>query len=53
MSATSCTLWGANSNETRLSGIVTVPPDGRTLYVNAYGPARTLAITGPWHRVRS
>lgn len=24
-------------------------PDGRTLFVNAYSPTRTLAITGPWH----
>ncbi|GGD88479.1 dTDP-glucose 4,6-dehydratase [Tsuneonella deserti] len=23
-------------------------PDGRTLFVNAYHPAKTLAITGPW-----
>ncbi len=23
-------------------------PDGRTLFVNLYSPARTLAITGPW-----
>lgn len=23
-------------------------PDGRTLFVNAYQPTRTLAITGPW-----
>ncbi|MDP5102830.1 MAG: PhoX family protein [Erythrobacter sp.] len=23
-------------------------PDGRTLFVNAYGPTATLAITGPW-----
>ena len=23
-------------------------PDGRTLFVNAYSPAMTLAITGPW-----
>ncbi|GAA0272342.1 PhoX family phosphatase [Alteraurantiacibacter aestuarii] len=23
-------------------------PDGRTLFVNAYSPTRTLAITGPW-----
>ncbi len=23
-------------------------PDGRTLFVNQYSPARTLAITGPW-----
>ncbi|MFN4037912.1 MAG: alkaline phosphatase PhoX [Erythrobacter sp.] len=25
-------------------------PDGRTLFVNAYSPTRTLAITGPWER---
>jgi secreted PhoX family phosphatase len=25
-------------------------PDGRTLFVNAYSPGRTLAITGPWDR---
>jgi len=25
-------------------------PDGKTLFVNAYSPARTLAITGPWER---
>lgn len=24
-------------------------PDGTTLFVNAYAPGRTLAITGPWH----
>lgn len=24
-------------------------PDGKTLFVNAYAPGRTLAITGPWH----
>ncbi|MCT2559868.1 PhoX family protein [Tsuneonella sp. YG55] len=23
-------------------------PDGRTLFVNAYSPAKTIAITGPW-----
>lgn len=23
-------------------------PDGKTLFVNAYSPAKTLAITGPW-----
>lgn len=23
-------------------------PHGRTLYVNAYSPGQTLAITGPW-----
>jgi len=25
-------------------------PDGRTLFLNLYSPARTLAITGPWLR---
>jgi uncharacterized protein len=25
-------------------------PDGKTLFVNAYSPTRTLAITGPWER---
>lgn len=25
-------------------------PDGRTLFVNAYSPGRTLAITGPWDK---
>jgi len=23
-------------------------PDGRTLFVNAYSPTRTFAISGPW-----
>jgi secreted PhoX family phosphatase len=23
-------------------------PDGRTLFVNLYRPAKTVAITGPW-----
>ena len=23
-------------------------PDGKTMFVNAYAPTRTLAITGPW-----
>ncbi len=23
-------------------------PDGRTLFVNVYSPAKTVAITGPW-----
>jgi len=33
---------------------LTVPDkaDGQWLFVNAYSPARTLAITGPWHRFR-
>ena len=25
-------------------------PDGKTLFVNAYSPTRTIAITGPWER---
>ncbi len=23
-------------------------PDGKTLFVNVYSPAKTVAITGPW-----
>lgn len=26
-------------------------PDGRTMFLNVYSPAKTLAITGPWARV--
>lgn len=33
--------------QTELAGAC-FSPDGRTLYVNAYSPAKTLAITGPW-----
>jgi len=33
--------------QTELAGAC-FSPDGRTLFVNAYSPARTLAITGPW-----
>lgn len=28
---------------------VTFSPDGRTMYVNAYTPGTTFAVTGPWH----
>lgn len=28
-------------------------PDGRTLFVNIYSPAKTLAITGPWNSFRA
>ncbi|MFD8953512.1 alkaline phosphatase PhoX [Streptomyces xanthophaeus] len=28
---------------------VTFSPDGRTMYVNAYSPGTTFAVTGPWH----
>lgn len=33
--------------QTELAGAC-FSPDGRTLFVNAYSPAMTLAITGPW-----
>ena len=33
--------------QTELAGAC-FSPDGRTLFVNAYSPAATLAITGPW-----
>lgn len=35
--------------ETELAGAC-FSPDGRTLFVNAYSPGRTLAVTGPWDR---
>ncbi|MER8091993.1 alkaline phosphatase PhoX [Streptomyces goshikiensis] len=28
---------------------VTFSPGGRTMYVNAYSPGTTFAVTGPWH----
>ena len=34
--------------QTELAGAC-FSPDGRVLFVNAYSPARTLAITGPWN----
>lgn len=36
--------------ETELAGAC-FSPDGKTLFVNAYSPGRTLAITGPWHKL--
>ena len=33
--------------QTELAGAC-FSPDGRTMFVNVYDPARTLAITGPW-----
>lgn len=36
--------------QTELAGAC-FSPDGATLFVNAYSPGRTLAITGPWSRV--
>ena len=38
--------------ETELAGAC-FSPDGRTLFVNAYSPGRTLAITGPWDKVKA
>lgn len=35
--------------DTELAG-ASFSPDGRTLFVNAYAPGQTLAITGPWDR---
>lgn len=34
--------------QTELAGAC-FSPDGNTLFVNAYSPAKTLAITGPWN----
>lgn len=36
--------------QTELAGAC-FSPDGSTLFVNLYSPARTLAITGPWHSI--
>jgi secreted PhoX family phosphatase len=36
--------------QTELAGAC-FSPDGGTLFVNVYSPARTLAITGPWERL--
>lgn len=43
-------VLGALRLQTELAGAC-FSPDGGTLYVNAYSPTRTLAITGPWARV--
>jgi hypothetical protein len=37
--------------DTELAGAC-FSPDGKTLFVNAYAPGRTLAITGPWGHAR-
>lgn len=37
--------------ETELAGAC-FSPDGRTLFVNAYSPGRTLAISGPWDKLK-
>jgi secreted PhoX family phosphatase len=36
--------------DTELAGAC-FSPDGKTLFVNAYAPGRTLAITGPWMKL--
>lgn len=36
--------------QTELAGAC-FSPDGRTLFVNVLSPARTLAISGPWHHL--
>lgn len=38
--------------DTELAGAC-FSPDGKTLFVNAYAPGRTLAITGPWEALRA
>ena len=38
---------GRLTMQTELAGAC-FSPDGRTLFVNAYSPTRTFAITGPW-----
>ncbi len=43
-------VLAALTAQTELAGAC-FSPDGRTLYVNAYSPAKTLAITGPWMRM--
>jgi secreted PhoX family phosphatase len=40
-------VLAALNAQTELAGAC-FSPDGRTLYVNAYSPAHTLAIAGPW-----
>jgi len=37
--------------QTELAGAC-FSPDGRWLFVNAYAPTHTIAITGPWHHAR-
>jgi secreted PhoX family phosphatase len=38
--------------DTELAGAC-FSPDGSTMFLNAYSPGRTLAITGPWANVRA
>ncbi|QPQ56098.1 DUF839 domain-containing protein [Allosphingosinicella flava] len=38
--------------QTELAGVC-FSPDGATMFVNLYSPAKTLAITGPWNAFRT
>lgn len=38
--------------QTELAGVC-FSADGRIMFVNIYHPGKTLAVTGPWHSVRS
>jgi len=38
--------------QTELAGAC-FSPDGSTLFVNLYSPAKTVAVTGPWARLGS
>ncbi|MEM7702803.1 MAG: alkaline phosphatase PhoX [Pseudomonadota bacterium] len=40
-------IFGKLNMQTELAGGC-FSPDGKTFFVNAYSPAKTLAITGPW-----
>lgn len=42
--------FGRLNAQTELAGAC-FSPDGRTMFVNAYSPTKTLAITGPWERL--
>ena len=44
--------FGRLRAQTELAGAC-FSPDGSTLFVNAYSPAKTLAITGPWNSFRA
>jgi secreted PhoX family phosphatase len=45
-------LPAAGSVNTELAGVC-FSPDGSTMFVNIYLPGTTLAITGPWNRLRT
>ncbi|WCL53244.1 alkaline phosphatase PhoX [Gimibacter soli] len=43
---------GELKTQTELAGVC-FSPDGATMFVNVYSPAKTLAITGPWSKFRT